>query len=188
MMGQSLQHVCGWHQVEQRFPAGAERLFKGIPHSREMVLQKLHEIQQNKSKDLHLGQNKLVQTSTLGTSWPEKSFAEEDLRVLVDNLSLDQHHALVTMRPSCVQSCICKSLVRNLMYAVILPYLALLTPHLDTVSSCGPPSVEEILTNWSESSRGHRGGWGAGAYDSWERDRTNKFCSAWRRCDPGGKS
>lgn len=96
---------------------GAEQLFEGMPHSRGSFLQKLNGIQQNKNKGLHLGENKLVQASSFGKNWPESSFEKEDLRALVDNLSMDQHHALVTMRPSCVQSCICKGLVRNLIYS-----------------------------------------------------------------------
>lgn len=65
-----IRKLCGWHQVEQWLHAGAEQLFKRMPHSRGSFLQKLHEIQQNKNKDLHLGENKLVQASSLGKNQP----------------------------------------------------------------------------------------------------------------------
>ena len=117
-------------------------------------------------------QNKIMQHSSLGKRWLESSFAEEDLRVWVDKFSMNQHHALEAMKSSCIQICICKSLVRKSRDGVTPLYLAHLTPHLDTVSSCGSPSGRERLTNWSESSRGHQDGQGAGA-QIWERDGGN---------------
>lgn len=107
-----------------------------------------------------------MQYSSLGTRRLESSFAKEDLRVWVDNeLSMNQHRALVTTKSSCILSCISKSLVRKSRHVVTPLSLAHLTPHLVTVSSCGPPSASERLTNCSESSRGHQDGQGAGGYD-----------------------
>lgn len=102
------------------------------------------------SKDLHLEQNKLVQHSGLGTKQLESSFAEEDLRVWVDNkLFTEQHHALVTTKSSCILICTRKSLVRKSRDTVTPLCLAHLTPHLVTVSSCEPPSARKRQTEAS---------------------------------------
>lgn len=171
MFADDTRWSSGWH-------TGTKLLFKGISHSKGMILQKLHEVQQRKICTLDR-----TSLSSLGTTWPQlcqSDFAKEDLRILVDKkLFMNQHHDPVRMKSSWIFSYIHKIWVEKSMHAVFPFCLAPLTPHLDTVSSCWPPNAEEMWMNWSMFS-------GAGVYNIWGRDGKNKIFSCQR--NNGGKS
>lgn len=67
----------------------------------------------------------------LGVNWLERSFAEEDLGVLVDTkVNVSQQHALAARKANCIVGCIRKSVTSRSKEVIFSIYPALVRPHL----------------------------------------------------------
>lgn len=66
------------------------------------------------SNILHLGRNYPLHQYMLGTGQVESRFAEKDLRVLGDKMTVSQQHALVAQAASSTLGCVRQSIASRL--------------------------------------------------------------------------
>ena len=116
-----------------------------------------NQMRYNKSmcRVLHLGRNNREYQYRLGHDLLERSSAEKDLRVLMDNrLAMSQQCALEAKKASGILGCI-KSRVGSRLREMILPlYSALVMPYLEYCIQFWLPSTKKTGISWRESSRG----------------------------------
>ena len=101
----------------------------------------------SKCRVLQLGRNNCIHQYRLGNDLLERSSAERDLGVLVDNrLAMSQQCALVSKKVIGILGCIKKSVLSRLREVILPVYFTLMSQHLEYCAEFWAPQFKE---NWN---------------------------------------
>ncbi|KAK4807145.1 hypothetical protein QYF61_018486 [Mycteria americana] len=112
---------------------GQEALQKDLDRLEHWSIMNGMKFNKSKCRILHLGWSNAGHKYKLGEEWLEISPAERDLGVLVDSrLNMSQQCALAAKRANRIPGCIKHSRTSQSKEVIILLYLALVQPHLES--------------------------------------------------------
>ncbi|KAJ7418572.1 rna-directed dna polymerase from mobile element jockey-like [Pitangus sulphuratus] len=132
-------------------PEGWDAIQRDLDKIRKWAHGNLMTFNKTKCKVVHLGQHRL------GTVQAERSPAEKDLGVLVDErLDMSQQRALADKKVSCILGCIKSNMASSLREVIVSLCSALMRHHLEYWIQLWGPRQGRTWTCWSKSRRGHQ--------------------------------